>query len=480
MPPGAGMLFEPCVSYHLQLMNTFDAIVIGSGQGGTPLAKKLAGAGYKTVLIEKRLVGGTCINDGCTPTKTLIGHAAIADRVRRSEEWQVFAPGMTVDYEAIWKHKNKIVSQFREGAINGIEKTAGLELIYGEATFTGPNTVEVYLNTGGTARYYAEKIYINAGARPSIPPIPGLQGVAYLTSTTLLDLQQIPGHLLIIGGSYIALEMAQLFHRLGSRVTVIESSPQLMPKEDADVAACIKGILQQEGIAVYTNTGIERVEKHINDGIVVYFDASAVVESVSGTHLLVAAGRTPNTDRLNISSAGLVLDNKGFIQVNDNLETNVPGIFALGDVKGGPAFTHVAYNDYVVIVRNLLENKQLSIKGRITPYCMFTDPQLGRVGLSEKEAHDKGIPVTVYILPMTKVARAIEAGFTRGMMKAVVHKQTGVLLGAAIIGEQGGETITVLQMAIQAGLTWEDLRYMMFAHPLYAESINNLFMQQGQ
>lgn len=461
-------------------MNTFDAIVIGSGQGGTPLAKKLAGAGYKTALIEKRLVGGTCINDGCTPTKTLIGHATIADRVRNSEQWHVFAPGMTVDYEAIWKHKNKVVAQFRDSTLRGIEQTEGLELIYGEAAFTGPNTLEVQLNSGGTARYYAEKIYINAGARPAIPDIKGLEGVPYLTSTTLLDMQQIPGHLLIVGGSYIALEMAQLFHRLGSRVTVIEASPQLLPKEDTDVSACIKGILQQEGIAVYTNTTIERIDKHMNDGIVVYFDKTNIVESVSGTHLLIATGRKPNTDLLHVKNAGISIDNKGFIEVDDYLQTNVNGIYALGDIKGGPAFTHVAYNDYVVVLRNLLENKELSIKNRITPYCLFTDPQLGRVGLTEKEAREKGLPVTIYVLPMTRVARAIESGHTRGMMKAVVNKETGAILGAAIIGEQGGETITVMQMVMQAGWTYEDVRYMMFAHPLYAESLNNLFMQEGQ
>jgi pyruvate/2-oxoglutarate dehydrogenase complex dihydrolipoamide dehydrogenase (E3) component len=461
-------------------MNTVDAIVIGSGQGGTPLSKKLADAGYKTVLIEKEHVGGTCVNEGCTPTKTLIGHATIADRVRNSEKWHVFAPGMTVDYERIWKKKEEVVERFRSSSEAGIKATDGLQLVYGEAAFTGPNTVEVQLPAGGKERYYAEKIFINAGCRPAVPDIPGLPGVPYLTSTGLLQLKHIPGHLIILGGSYIALEMAQLYHRLGSRVTILEKSPALLFKEDIDVSDCIHSLLQQEGITIHTNVSVERIDRQINENIVVYLQKNHVSDIITGTHLLVAAGRIPNTDRLKTDNAGLSIDNKGFIRVDSYLKTNVPGVYALGDIKGGPAFTHVAYNDFVVISRNLLENKSLSIENRVTPYCVFTDPQLGRVGVTEREAREKGIPVKVYVLPMKRVARGIETGFTNGMMKAVVHSTTGKILGAAIVGEQGGETMTVLQMAMQAGLTWEDIRYMMFAHPLYAESLNNLFMQEGK
>lgn len=461
-------------------MNTVDAIVIGSGQAGTPLSKKLAGAGYKTVLIERDHVGGVCVNEGCTPTKTLIGHATIADRVRNSEQWHVFAPGMSVDYEKIWKKKNEVVARFRGGAEAGIKATDGLQLVYGEASFTGPNTVSVLLPTGKTEQYYAEKIYINAGCRPAIPDIPGLSGVPYLTSREMLALSKVPEHLIVLGGSYIALEMAQLFHRLGSKVTILEKAAALLFKEDADVSECIHGILQQEGITIHTGVTIEQVERQLNEDIVVQLRKNNRAESITGTHLLVATGRKPNTDVLNVNCAGLNIDNKGFIQVDSYLQTNVPGVYALGDIKGGPAFTHVAYNDYVVVLRNLLENKDLSIESRIIPYCMFTDPQLGRVGITEREAREKGIPVKVYTLPMTRVARGIETGFTKGMMKAVVHSETDHILGAAIIGEQAGETITVVQMAMLAGFTREDIRYMMIAHPLYAESLNNLFMQEGK
>lgn len=479
------MLFEPAyttLSTHHKVirMNTVDAIVIGSGQAGTPLSKKLASAGYKTVLIEKEHVGGTCVNEGCTPTKTLIGHATIADRVRNSAQWHVFAQGINVDYEAIWKKKNEVVQRFRDGSEAGIKATEGLQLVYGEAAFTGPNTVEVQLPTGGRELYYAEKIYINAGCRPAIPDIPGLAEVPYLTSKELLQLNQLPQHLIILGGSYIALEMAQLFHRLGSKVTVLEKSPALLYKEDADMSECIHGILQQEGITIHTNVSIDRIERQMNEDVVVHLHKNKLPETLTGTHLLVATGRKSNADKLKVENAGLLIDNKGFIQVDAYLQTNVPGIYALGDIKGGPAFTHVAYNDYVVILRNLLENKGLNIEGRIVPYCMFTDPQLGRIGITEREAREKGFPITVFTLPMTRVARGIETGFTKGIMKAVVHSETDQILGAAIIGEQAGETITVLQMAMLAGFTREDIRYMMIAHPLYAESLNNLFMQQGK
>lgn len=461
-------------------MRTLDAIVIGSGQGGTPLSKKLAEAGYKTILIEKKWVGGTCVNEGCTPTKALIGHATIADRVRNSEHWGIHVPGMTIDYPEIRQHKQEVVDAFRSSGEKGIENTDGLELIYGEAVFTGHKTVTVRLNQGGTEQYTAERIFINAGSRPFIPDIPGLNTVPYLTSGTLLETEHIPGHLIIAGGSYIALEMGQLYRRLGSHVTIIERSPFLLSHEDQDVADCVKNFLQDEGIKVLTNTRIEQVEKRSSGIVNVSFQTETLSDDITGTHLLIATGRRPNTDLLRPEATGLQVDNKGYIMVNDYLETNVEGIYALGDIKGGPAFTHVAYNDYVIISHNLLINRRLSIKDRIIPYCMFTDPQLGRVGLTEKQARAQGIPITTFTLPMSKVARAIETRHTKGMMKAIVHADTHKILGAAIIGEQGGETMTTLQMAMQGGLTYEDIRYAIFAHPLYSESLNNLFMQDGR
>jgi pyruvate/2-oxoglutarate dehydrogenase complex dihydrolipoamide dehydrogenase (E3) component len=462
-------------------MQKMDAIVIGAGQAGIPLAKRLATAGYRTALIEKRMVGGTCINDGCTPTKTLVGHALVAQVVRTSAQWGIYTGGeLRIDYKAIHEHKNKIVSSFRGSAERGIADTEGLTLVAGEAVFTASKTITVRLQAGGTATYTAPLIFINAGCSPSIPDIPGLADVPYYTSTSLLDLEELPAHLLIIGGSYIALELGQLYHRLGSRVTVVETSPGLVSHEDEDVAACIEDFLKEEGLNILTGARVTQVATDEQKQIRLSVTVEQEQRVLTGSHLLLATGRKPQSGALQLTTTGVYTDEKGYIRVNDYLETNVKGIYALGDIKGGPAFTHVAYNDYVIILKNLLEQQQLTIKDRVVPYCMFTDPQLGRVGLSGKQAKEKGIPVLTYVLPMNRVARALETGHTKGMMKAIVHKDTGLILGAAVIGEQGGEVMTVLQMAIQAGLTCDAIRWGMFAHPLYAESLNNLFMQEGK
>ena len=463
-------------------MRKMDAIVIGAGQAGIPLAKRLAKAGYKTALIEKRVVGGTCINDGCTPTKNMIGHAAVAHLVHNSSKWGVHIQGnISIDFKQIHEHKIQIVNSFRESAEKGIEETNGLKLVLGEAVFTGDKTIQVRLNNGDTDIYTAPLIFINVGCSPAIPDIPGLSAVPYYTSTGLLDLEELPDHLLIIGGSYIALEMGQLYRRLGAKVSVLETAPNLLSHEDEDIAVCIESCLVAEGIEILTGVHASGVNMNVSTGEVqLAFTKDGKSHHLQGSHLLVAAGRNPQTGTLGLDKTGVHYNEKGYIRVNNYLETNVKGIYALGDVKGGPAFTHVAYNDYVIILKNLLEQQQLSIKGRIVPYCMFTDPQLGRVGLSEKQAKEQGIPIRIYTLPMTRVARALETGHTQGMMKAIVHTETNLILGAAIIGEQGGEVMTVLQMAIQAGLTCDDIRWGMFAHPLYAESLNNLFMQQGK
>lgn len=462
-------------------MQKMDAIVIGAGQAGVPLAKRLAKAGYTTALIEKRMVGGTCINDGCTPTKTLVGHAAVAHTVRNSAQWGIHTNGeLRVDYKAIHAHKNQIVNSFRGSTEKGIEETEGLTLVLGEAVFTAAKTLTVQLQAGGTAVYTAPLIFINAGCSPSIPDIPGLAEIPYYTSTSLLDLEQLPEHLLVIGGGYVALELGQLYRRLGSKVSIVETSSTLVSHEDEDVAACIEDFLKAEGLDIYTGAHVNYLTTDEKAQIHLSIIKGNEKHTLTGSHLLLATGRKPQTAALQLTATGVQTDDKGYIRVNDYLETNVTGIYALGDVKGGLAFTHVAYNDYVIILKNLLENQQLSIKDRLVPYCMFTDPQMGRVGLSEKQAKEKGIPMVTYVLPMNRVARAIETGHTKGMMKAIVHKETNLILGAAVIGEQGGEVMTVLQLAIQAGLTCDAIRWGIFAHPLYAESLNNLFMQQGQ
>ncbi|MGN7818636.1 mercuric reductase [Chitinophaga sp. 22536] len=455
-------------------MQKFDAIVIGSGQGGNPLAKKMAEKGWKTALIEQRQLGGTCINDGCTPTKTMIASARVAHLLSRSETWGVNNMGYTIDLPAIVARKNKVVEQFRNGTAQSLEK-AGVTVFYGTASFTGVKTISVAINDGGNQELAAEHIFLNTGAAPHIPEVPGLRDVPYFTSTTLQDEVVVPPELIILGGSYIALEMGQLYRRLGSAVTIVEKSPQLMSKEDPDVATVMKKILEAEDIQVFTSTTTEKISGS-QGNIQVELQTGGKSQNITGTHLLVATGRQPQTASLQLSKTNVTLDEKGYVQVNDQLETSCPGIYALGDVKPGPAFTHISYNDHLLLYKNLFEEAELSTKTRQLPYCMFTDPQLGRIGLSETRARQEGYPIKVAHLSMDKVARAIETGETAGFMKAIVHEHTGQLLGAAVIGTEGGEIMSVLQMAILGGITATQLREMIFAHPLYAESLNNLFM----
>jgi pyruvate/2-oxoglutarate dehydrogenase complex dihydrolipoamide dehydrogenase (E3) component len=456
-------------------MRKFDAIVIGSGQGGVPLAKKLAKAGWQTAILEKRWIGGTCINDGCTPTKSMIASGAAAHIIANSQEWGITVSDYKVDLEKIVARKNKVVQSFREGAIKSMEKTQGLSIIYGEAVFSGDKTLSVKLADGGQDEIAADHIFINTGTLPSIPPVPGLDTVNYLTNTTIMELTRLPTHLMVLGSGYVGLEFSQLFRRLGCQVTIIDKNKQLLQHEDEDVAVAVRKVMETSGITMYSSANVQKVEQ-TGDVIRLQLTANGETHAITGSHLLVAAGRMPQSKSLQPEKTGLVLDEKGYIPVNDKLETNVPGIYALGDVKGGPAFTHISYNDHLVIYKNLIHLENVSIKDRPIPYCMFTDPQLGRVGLTEKEAKAAGYKVKIACLDMTRVARAIETGNTQGFMKAVIDSNTDKLLGVAILGPEGGEVMSALQLAMLGGLTVTQLREMIFAHPLYAESINNLFM----
>lgn len=456
-------------------MEKFDAIVIGSGQAGTPLSKKLAKAGWRTALIEKRWIGGTCINDGCTPTKTMIASARMTYLAANSKSLGIDIENFSIDLSAIIKRKNDVVKKFRNGAEKGLEETENLEIIFGEASFTGDKTLKVSTNNGNRRELTAEHIFINTGTFTTIPPIEGVENIPYLTSTSILDLQEIPQHLLIIGASYIGMEFGQMFRRFGSEVTMLEFAPHLLPREDRDVADCIKNILTEEGITLHTKAEAKKFTSAGN-GITAVVTTDGAQKSISCSHVLLAAGRTPQTKSLHLEKTSVETDEKGFIKVDDKLETSKPGIYALGDVKGGPAFTHISYNDHLVIVKNLLKNGDASVKGRLVPYTMFTDPQLGSVGITETEARKKGLNIRVATLPMEHVARAIETGDTRGMMKAIVDADTKQILGAAIIGTEGGEIMCVLQLAMMGGITYEQIRENVFAHPLYSESLNNLFM----
>jgi pyruvate/2-oxoglutarate dehydrogenase complex dihydrolipoamide dehydrogenase (E3) component len=449
----------------------FDAIVIGSGQGGTPLASKLAKAGWKTALIEKADIGGTCINRGCTPTKTMIADARLAQNARDAPARGIMVPGFSIDLSRIMARKNEVVASFRDGSEKRLTETANLTLLRGEAVFTGPKTLTV-----GSSAYTADKIFINVGCNPFVPPIPGLGDIPYLTSTTLLDITEIPAHLVVVGGGYIALELGQLFRRLGSEVTLIERGDALLSKEDTDIQEAMAGIMADEGIKILVGTAVDKVSKASDGSISVEVTRQGQQQNIKGSHLLLAIGRKPQTKALQLEKTGVTIDKNGYISVDEYLQTSVPGIYAIGDVKGGPAFTHISYNDYVILYKNLLNNGKESTRGRVVPYCVFTDPQLGRIGITEKEASDKGLSFEVARLPMTHVARAIETGHTKGLMKAIVDKTSGQILGAAVLGDEGGEIMTVLQMAMTGGIGYDRLKDMVFAHPLFSESLNNLFM----
>jgi len=454
----------------------YDAIIIGAGQAGVPLAKKLANAGKKVALIEKRWIGGTCVNDGCTPTKAWVASAKAAYTATKSAELGVPVTNYKVDMAAIKKRKDTIVENARKGNQKALEETKNLDLIFGEATFTDLKTIAVTLNEGGEKILKAELICLNTGAKTLIPEIKGLNTINYLTSTTILDLDKVPEHLLIIGGNYIGLEFGQMFRRFGSKVTILEKSARLISHEDEDISHEMQKLLELEAIEILPNAQATAFEQKSKGEITVTIKDDRQEKTITCSHVLVAAGRVPQTDRLNLDKTGVKLDGKGYIKVNAKLETNVKRIYALGDVKGGPAFTHISYNDYTIVYRNLLENKHYTINNRPIPYCMFTDPQLGRVGISENEAKKRGLAVKVTKLPMANVARAVETGDTRGFMKAVVDTKTNKILGVAILGAEGGEIMSILQMAMEGKITYDRIRYCVFAHPLYAESLNNLFM----
>ena len=459
-------------------MQQYDAIIIGAGQAGVPLAKKLAKAGKKVALIEKRWVGGVCVNDGCTPTKTWVASARAAYLAGHIAHLGVNVKSYKLNMRIIKKRKDDIVLNARKGIQKSMEEIKNLDLVFGEASFTGNKTLSVRLNKGGNMDIKGEWIFINTGLKTVIPPIEGLADTDYLTSTSILDLDYVPEHLLIIGANYIGLEVGQMFRRFGSKVTILERSPRILPREDTDVAQAVHQILTDEGIKIHTTASAKNFKTTAKKNIKATITADGKTKTIKCSHILVAAGRAPQTDSLNLKLAGIKTDAKGFVKVNDKLETNIPGVYALGDVNGGPAFTHIAYNDFTIVYRNLIEQQKLSTKGRPIPYCMFTDPQLGRIGLSEDEAKKLKLKnIKTVVLPMRGVARAVEMGDTRGLMKAVINTKTKKILGAAILGTEGGEIVSVLQMAMEAGMTYEQVRYYIFAHPTYSESLNNLFMR---
>jgi pyruvate/2-oxoglutarate dehydrogenase complex dihydrolipoamide dehydrogenase (E3) component len=449
-------------------VKTFDAIVIGSGQGGVPLATNFARLGRRVALIEEGQLGGSCINYGCTPTKTMIASARIAEAVRRGPQFGVHAGKARIDMAEIVARKNEVSGSFRSGVEHQVDGNPNIALYRGRGRFTGPHTVAV---NGETLT--SDKIFINTGTRPRILPIPGLDQVPYLTNRNIMDLDRVPSHLIALGGNYLGLEFGQLFRRLGSEVTVVELGDQIVPREDAEVSQSLKEALEEEGMSFRFGARTTKIAK-THEGVEVTIEKKDGTETLKGSHLLVAIGQTPNSDDLGLDKAGIETDQAGFIRHNGKLETNVPGVFVLGDVKGGPAFTHVAYDDYLVLTDNLVNGKNRSIDNRMVPYALYTDPELGRIGLSEREARAKGYRLKIGSVPMTYVARAIERSETKGLMKIVINADNDRILGATILGPEGGELVQILMALMMADAPWTLFKDAMFIHPTLAEGFFSL------
>ena len=458
----------------MSTLETYKAIIIGSGQAGTPLSTALAEAGWKTALIEREHVGGTCVNEGCTPTKTMVASGRVAYLARRAADYGVHTGAISIDLKKVRQRKRDIVNSFRNGSQSRIEKTPNVNLIFGQAQFSATKTVEVRTKDGAVRSLRADTIFINAGTRAAVPDIDGLGSTPFLDNASIMELDSVPDHLVILGGGYIGLEFGQLFRRLGARVTIVQSREQLLIREDRDVAEEITRILEQDGVDVLLNAETRRVTGS-QSGVQLRIKHQGGEQTISGSHLLVAIGRRSNSDTLNLPAAGIQADKKGFITVDDRLETNVAGIYALGDIKGGPAFTHISYDDFRIIRANLLENKSITTRERPVPYVVFIDPQLGRVGMTEGEARSQRRKIRVAKLPMSAVARALEVDETRGFIKAIVDADTNQILGVAVLGIEGGEVMAVFQMAMMGKLPYTALRDGIFAHPTLAEALNNLF-----
>ncbi len=453
----------------------YDAVVIGSGQAGKPLCMALGEARMHTAIIERDHVGGTCINVGCTPTKTMVASARVAYLARRGADYGVHTGDIRIDMERVRQRKRDIVKNFRDASQSRIEQTTNVDLIFGEASFTDARSLVIRQKNGGQLVLTAGKIFINAGARPAVPAIDGLKSVPFLDSTSIMELDKVPEHLLVLGGGYVGLEFGQMFRRFGSRVTIVQAGGQLLNREDQDIAEEVAKILQQDGVEVLLNATANRVSQ--SDGSIrleVQQEGRSTV--VAGSHLLVATGRVPNSETLNLAAAGVQINDRGFIKVNGRLETTASGVYALGDIKGGPAFTHISYDDFRIIRTNLIEKGSATTEGRLLPYTVFIDPQLGRIGMTETQARAQKRSIRVAKLPMTSVARALEVDETRGFMKAIVDRENNQILGAAVLGLEGGEVMSAIEIAMMGKLPYTALKDGVFAHPTLSESLNNLFM----
>ncbi|KVF82758.1 FAD-containing oxidoreductase [Burkholderia vietnamiensis] len=446
----------------------FDAIVIGTGQAGPPLAARLAGAGMKVAIVERGRFGGTCVNTGCIPTKTLIASAYAAHLARRAHEYGVSAGPVSVDMKAVKARKDAIAGRSNHGVeqwVRGLDHTTVLQ---GHARFEQADTVRV-----GDALLQAERIFINVGGRAQIPPIPGLDTVPYLTNSTMMDVDFVPEHLVIVGGSYIGLEFGQMYRRFGARVTIVEKGPRLIQREDDDVSQAVQEILAGEGIDVQLGANCLRARRD-GERVVVGLDCDGGGREVAGSHLLLAVGRVPNTDDLGLERAGVATDSRGYITVDEQLRTNVPGIWALGDCNGRGAFTHTAYNDYEIVAANLLDDDPRKVSDRIPAYALYIDPPLGRVGMTLAQARQTGRRLLVGTRPMTRVGRAVEKGESLGFMKVIVDADDHALLGASILGVTGDEVVHGLLDVMAARAPYTTISRAMHIHPTVSELVPTL------
>jgi pyruvate/2-oxoglutarate dehydrogenase complex dihydrolipoamide dehydrogenase (E3) component len=449
---------------------TFDAIVIGAGQSGPSLAARFAERGLRVALIEREHLGGTCVNDGCIPTKTLVASARAAHVARTAATYGVTMAGAVgVDMRAVKARKDAVVGESIAGLTTWLGGLPTLQVLPGDARFTAPDTVRV-----GDDELTAPKIFINTGGHPSVPDWPGLRELPYLTNTSMMAVDFLPEHLVIVGGSYIGLEFAQMYRRFGSRVTVIEAGPRLIAREDAEVGDALRALLEGEGVAVHV--GATRLSMAgAGAGVRVAFDTPAGAQAVTGSHLLLAVGRVPNTAGLGLEAAGIATDARGYITVDDELRTSAPGVWALGDVNGRGAFTHTSYNDFEIVAANLLDGGARRVSDRIAAYALYTDPPLGRIGMSEAEVRASGRAARVATFPMARVGRARERGETTGFMKVLVDARTERILGAALFGIEADEVVQLLLLAMAADLPYTRIAQTMFIHPTVTELLPSLF-----
>ncbi|MHA7663291.1 FAD-containing oxidoreductase [Mycolicibacterium sp. HS_4_1] len=439
----------------------FDAIIVGAGQAGPPLAGRLSEAGQTVAVVERKLVGGTCVNYGCIPTKTLVASAYAAHLARRGAEYGIGTGEVTVDMAKVKDRKDGIVTADRDGVESWLEGLDGCTLLRGHARFVDPHTLQV-----GDQLITGKRIFLNTGGRATVPDIPGLADVDYLTNVGILELDTVPEHLVIIGGSYIGLEFAQMFRRFGAEVTVVERGPRLASREDDDVCAAIKDILEREGITIHLDADDIRVSRD-GDGVAV----STGRAIVSGSHLLVAVGRIPNTDDLGLEKAGVAMDSRGYVTVDDELRTTADHIWAMGDCNGKGAFTHTSYNDFEIVAANLLDNEPRRVSDRIPTYALYIDPPLGRAGMTEAQVRASGRKALVGKRPMTRVGRAVEKGETQGFMKVVVDAETNQILGASILGVGGDEVVHCILDLMAAKAPYTTMTHTVHIHPTVAELV---------